>query len=134
MGQIMSARDITFSTLARHPPLQEMFRCHAQDIRTIQVDAVLRFSRMTRKHGCLQASLAAAMFLSELIEPCEALGLSIRAIAQYEAANVLWDQGEMTASIRMLQNLRTGTDKPGKPLAVGSAELLARLVSSQPIL
>lgn len=127
--QILSSREITFSTLARNTSLQENMECNARDIRFIQIDAILDLSKMTREHGSLQASLAAAMFLAELIEPCKLLGLDVKAIAQVEAANVLWDQGEMTASISMLKTLKGGATGLGQTLTTGNAELLAKLVS-----
>lgn len=43
-------------------------------------------------------------------------------------ANVLWDQGEMTTSIRMLQQLNEQGDLQKQALVVSRAEVLASLV------
>lgn len=43
-------------------------------------------------------------------------------------ANVLWDQGEMTTSIRMLQQLNEQGDLQKQTLVVSRAEVLASLV------
>jgi serine-protein kinase ATM len=84
---------------------------------------------MSRNHGALQNSLTTATYLSGLIEPCNKLGLEIGAAAQFEVANVLWDQGEMMASIRMLQSLNTLPDLRKQTVPIGKPELLAKLVS-----
>jgi ataxia telangiectasia mutated family protein len=94
----------------------------------LEVDAVLESSRMSRSHGALQSSLKAAMYLSELAGPCRAAGIDIEAFTKLEAANVLWDQGEMAASIGILQTLKGGVSIPSITWKVGAAELLAKLV------
>ena len=55
--------------------------------------------------------------------------MNIKAASQYEGANVLWDQGEMTASIRMLQDLENNIDLRGQAVQTGKPELLAKLVN-----
>lgn len=70
------------------------------------------------------------MTLSKLAEPCAALGFSIDGVTNFDLANVLWDQGEMTASIRMLQQLKGqgGLHKQAIPLS--RPELLVTLVGA----
>jgi len=77
----------------------------------------------------LQASLKSAILLSKLIQPCAQLGLTIDAAATFDLANVLWDQGEMTTSIRMLQQLNGQIELHGQSIPVNRAEVLASLVS-----
>jgi ataxia telangiectasia mutated family protein len=69
------------------------------------------------------------MLLSKLVQPCSELGLRIENAAKYDMASVLWDQGEMTTSIRMLQNLNEQSDLQTQSLVVSQAEVLASLVS-----
>ena len=69
------------------------------------------------------------MSLSKLAEPCAALGMNIDAAAKFDLANVLWDQGEMTASIRMLQQLKGQSDLHKQSIPLSRAELLVTLVS-----
>lgn len=84
---------------------------------------------ITRSHGVSQASLKAAISLSKLAEPCAELGMNIEGAAKFDLANVLWDQGEMTASIRMLQQLKGQTDLHKQAIPLSRAELLVTLVS-----
>lgn len=125
----MSSRETLFSTLVRKSQLHDLVRCSARESREIEVKTVLDSSRMSRHHGALQDSLKSAMYLSNLIEPCKSLGIGVEAVARFEAAGVLWDQGELTASIRALQWLRSELDLSQQTMRIGSAELLAKLVS-----
>ena len=83
---------------------------------------------MSRHHGALQNALATATYLTQLTKSCEEAGLNITAAVQLESANVLWAQGEMTASIRMLQELQQNYDTKSQYIHVGKPELLAKLV------
>ena len=84
---------------------------------------------MSRRHEALQNTLATTTYLNQLISPCEEVGVNVKAAVQFESANVLWDQGEMTASIRMLQDLQINIDSSSSLIHVGKPKLLAKLVS-----
>ena len=56
-------------------------------------------------------------------------GLRVDAAVLFEGANVLWDQEELSASIRMLQDIRQGADLRVQDIKIGKSELLAKLVS-----
>ncbi|KAI9775556.1 MAG: Serine/threonine-protein kinase tel1 [Geoglossum umbratile] len=127
VSQILSSREIIFSSLSRRPPLLNAIKTNARDARLIEVQALLESSRMSRNHGALQNSLTTATYLSALTEPCNKLGLEIGALTQFEVSNVLWDQGEMMASIRMLQSLNTLPDLRKQTIPIGKPELLAKL-------
>jgi ataxia telangiectasia mutated family protein len=129
VSQILSSRETIFSSLSRRSSLLNATQTNARDARLIEVHTLLESSRMSRNHGALQNSLTTATYLSGLTEPCNKLGLEIGAIAQFEVANVLWDQGEMMASIRVLQSLNTLPDLRKQTVPVGKPELLAKLVS-----
>ena len=105
-----------------------MLKTSQRDARSIESRALLASSNLSRRHEALQDTLATATYLNDLIKPCEDAGVDIRAAVQFESANVLWDQGEMTASIRMLQDLQTNLDATPSFAHVGKSELLARLV------
>lgn len=76
-----------------------------------------------------QASLKSAISLSRLAEPCAQLGMNIDGATKFDLANVLWDQGEMTASIRMLQLLKGQGDLQKQAIPLSRSELLVTLVS-----
>lgn len=60
--------------------------------------------------------------------------MHIDGAAKFDLANVLWDQGEMTASIRMLQQLKGQNDLPKQAIPLSRADLLITLVSYYPLL
>ncbi|KAI9703132.1 MAG: Serine/threonine-protein kinase tel1 [Candelina mexicana] len=127
VSQILSCRETLLSSFSKQPHLQAMVRINPKESRLIEVNALLETSRTCRDHGALQNSLTATTYLSNLIEPCKMLGLTITAAVQAEEASVLWDQGEMTASIRLLQNLSTSDDLSKQSIHVGKSGLLAKL-------
>lgn len=88
---------------------------------------------MSRVHGALQNALQTATYLTKLVESCAKVGVDITTAVQYESANVLWAQGEMTASIGMLQDLRNMPTSKAQLAHVGKAELLAKLASRESI-
>ena len=99
-----------------------------RDARTIECDILLASSKMSRSHGALQHALARATCLTQLCKPCEDAGVNIAAAVQFETAQVLWDHGEMSTSINILQDLQ-GELRPGhQSNHVGKPELLAKLV------
>lgn len=95
----------------------------------MEARALLSSSQMSRRHGALQNALAAATYLNQLTQPCKDLGSNISAAVQFESAGVLWDQGEMAASIKMLQDLNSTIDAGKHAIHVGKPELLAKLVN-----
>ncbi|KAI4173908.1 MAG: hypothetical protein LQ343_002676 [Gyalolechia ehrenbergii] len=124
---IVSCRGTLFSTLSKSSNFQDLTRTALRDTRTMEARALLSSSQMSRRHGALQNALAVTTYLNRLVQPCKDLGVDISAAVQLESAGVLWDQGEMAASINMLQDLKTNMN-PGKyAIRVGKPELLAKL-------
>ncbi len=128
MRAIISCRETLFSSLSKNSQLQDLLKTSQRDARSIESRALLASSNMSRRHDALQNTLAIATYLNQLIGPCEEAGVNIKAAVQFESANVLWDQGEMTASIRMLQDLQTTIDMTSDFIRIGKSELLAKLV------
>lgn len=125
---IISCRETTFSSLSKKPVLQSILRTPLRDIRSLESRILLASSEMSRSHGALQNALTTAMYLNRLVKPCQEAGVDISAAVQFESAHVLWGQGEMTASIRMLQDLQRLPDSDSQLVRVGRPELLAKLV------
>ncbi len=126
---LVSCRETLFSTLSKSGSLREMTRISSRDARSMEARALLSSSQMSRRHGALQNALAAATYLNQLTQPCKELGVDISAAVQFESAGVLWDQGEMAASIKMLQDLNSTIDAGKQAIHVGKPELLAKLVN-----
>lgn len=89
---------------------------------------LLASSKTSRNHGALQNALTTATYLNQQLRQNEEVGLDMSAAVRYESANVLWSQGEMTASIRMLQDLQKDMNPKSQTVHVGKPELLAKLV------
>ncbi len=127
---ILSSRETLLSALSYRPQLQTIVNTGPREIGKLHVLALLDSTRISRSHGDLQNSLTTATYLSDLLGSTQTLGIKVEAAIEYEAARVLWDQGEMSASIKMLQLLDTSVDLRKQTIRVGKPELLARLVSS----
>lgn len=84
--------------------------------------------KLARSHAALQAALNRALYLSNLVKEGAALGLAIGDVASHDFAGVLWDQGDMMASIQMLKQLRDYPKADKQPLVVSRPALLADMV------
>ena len=126
----MSCRETIFSLLSKNVALQAFTKVSPREARSVEVQALLRSSEMSRRHGALQNSLTTATYLNRLVKPCEDIGINISPTVQFESARVLWDQGEMAASIKMLQDLRSNLGPKTQSGHIGRPELLATLVSN----
>jgi hypothetical protein len=79
----------------------------------------------------LQASqelLASATYLADIVPVCLDVGLDIADDAQQTLAEVLWDQGEHSTSVRMLQQLATRSSTVDNASHCPRAVVLAHLV------
>ncbi|EEP80156.1 conserved hypothetical protein [Uncinocarpus reesii 1704] len=127
IGQILASHEAIFSMISRKPHLRTMLATNARDAQLLEVKAIRESLRISREHDVHQASLKSAMLLTKLIEPCSQLGVEIDAAVTLDMANVLWDQGEMTTSIKMLQQLSEKRDVHKQSIPVNRAEILASL-------
>jgi ataxia telangiectasia mutated family protein len=124
----LSWHEALFSSVRKNAVLKSSSRLSLDDSRLLEAKVIRQSLEVTRSHGISQASLKSAMNLSKLAEPCAALGLNIEGAAKFDLANVLWDQGEMTASIRMLQHLKGRNDLHNQAIPLSRPELLVTLV------
>ena len=129
---IVSCRETLFSTLSKNENLRLMTKISLRDAREMEARALLSSTQMSRGHGALQTALTGATYLNQMIQPCSNLGLEISAAVHFESAGVLWDQGEMATSIKMLQDLTSSIEVEKQAIPVGKPELLAKLVCTSP--
>lgn len=115
------------SCLSRAPRLRSMLNITEAEARLVEFQVNLLSSQVNRKQGALQESLATATYLANLVEPCRALGLGVEAAALKEAANALWEHGEMAPSINMLQELLKEVVLNKQTIPVGKSDLLAKI-------
>lgn len=127
--EILSGHESIFSLMNRKDHLKDMTKLSSRSAQLLEVESIRESLKIYRQHEVHQGSLKSAMSLSKLIQPCSELGVTIDAAATYDLANVLWDQGEMTTSIKMLQQLSEQGDLSKQSVPVSRAEVLASLVS-----
>jgi ataxia telangiectasia mutated family protein len=125
----LSWHEALFSSIRKNAFLTSKSNLSSGDSHLLEAKVFRQSLDITRSHGVSQASLKSAISLSKLAEPCAELGMSIDGAAKFDLANVLWDQGEMTASIRMLQQLKGQSDLHKQAIPLSRAELLVTLVS-----
>lgn len=113
--------------MSQQVQLREMVGVNASDTRLVEVQTALLSSQLNRAHGALQEGLKSATHLTSLIEPCRTLGLNVEAAAYIEAANALWDQGEMASSIGMLQDIEKNSAFAKQTVPIGRPDLLAKI-------
>jgi len=127
----LSCRGTALSSLSQQTRLQKVVDIRAIDTRLVEVQSALLASGLSRAHNSLQDSLSLATSLIDLIPPCRDLSLHVDIAIQMEAANALWDQGELKSSIGMLLSL--DKEKPisfsKQQLPVGRSEILSQLGS-----
>ncbi|KAK5164179.1 hypothetical protein LTR04_001989 [Oleoguttula sp. CCFEE 6159] len=125
--QILSSRETLFSSLSSNKQLQTLIHTGAKEARTIEIEALLASSSLSRQHRALQESLTTITYISDLGQVCNEVEMDVRAATQLEMASVMWDQGEMTTSIQMLQGLMYETGLEEQTIPVARSGLLVQL-------
>ncbi|KAF2104009.1 hypothetical protein NA57DRAFT_70221 [Rhizodiscina lignyota] len=124
---ILSSRQTLFSILNSNENLQRILHTSPKDIRGLELQSLLSACALSRRNGELKGSLAAATYLNDIVPACGDIGLRIEAAAKFEAAQVLWDQGETHASIRTLQQIHSNINLDHESFAPPSYTVLAKL-------
>jgi ataxia telangiectasia mutated family protein len=104
-----------------------MIEVKALDTRLVEVQSALLASNINRAHNALQESLSLATSMISLIGPCHEVGVKSEVAIHLEAANALWDQGEMASSISMLQALDNTALLKNQTIPVGRSNLLSKI-------
>lgn len=115
--------------MSQNAALQEPSRISESNIREVQAIALLTSSDIYKKHGALQESLASATYLADIADECGRVGVPVLSAAEYELADVLWEQGETAISIRMLQGLVSKEDPSQLHPGYGRCQMFTKLVS-----
>ncbi|MCJ1401031.1 Serine/threonine-protein kinase tel1 [Xylographa trunciseda] len=124
---IISCRQTLFSTMSKSDQLRDLTKISQRDARKVECRSLLASTALSRHHGALQSALSTATYMSQMVPACVEQGIAVDAAIRLEGTNVLWDQQEMSASIRMLQDVVFGSDLQSQDIYVGKPELLAKL-------
>ncbi|KAI1212423.1 uncharacterized protein F4807DRAFT_416061 [Annulohypoxylon truncatum] len=126
VSQILSCRETTLSMLAQTSQRRSMTKVNPPEATLAQIKSMLLSSGVYRHHQATQESLNIATSLTDLVSPSAGLGLHLDSIAKFEAANSLWDHGEMTSSIHMLQSIDEDPNFKKQTIPVSRPDLLAK--------
>ncbi|KAF9877328.1 hypothetical protein CkaCkLH20_05028 [Colletotrichum karsti] len=124
VSHILSCRGTTLSLISQQPELRNTTPAEA---RQVEIRCKLMSSGIYRYHQATQESLNVSTSLTSLIIPCETLGLKVDAAIKIEAANSLWDHGEMIHSIRMLQGIDNDSSLKKQTIPVSRSDLLSKI-------
>nr|POE85106.1 serine/threonine-protein kinase tel1 [Quercus suber] len=124
---ILSNRQTLFSVIAQNKELSTAMNVGIKDCRAIEARSWITISMSARQHGVLQEALSASTQLSLLATQAKDVGLHVEAAAKFETASVLWDMGETTASVKMLQDIIKDDSIDQEDIAVGRPGLLAQI-------
>jgi hypothetical protein len=87
--------------------------------------------QVAQHHLASQFSLSRATYLSSLSDEAVEMGLHIEAASQFDLASTFWEQGEASASVKILQRLRDRDDLKTQSIPIEMSDILADLVSLQ---
>ncbi|RCI09191.1 hypothetical protein L249_1461 [Ophiocordyceps polyrhachis-furcata BCC 54312] len=127
VSEILSCRETTTSLLSQHGSFVSSAKLPVTSLRRMQVETMLLASGIYRYHQALQESLNISTSLNMLISVCEELGLHVDVAVKMEVASSLWDHGEMSSSIRMLQAIDKGSSLAKQTIHVSRSELLSKI-------
>lgn len=115
------------SMLSQHSNILHEASLSTAVMRKAEVESLLMSSALYRFHEAKQESLNIATSLSKLIPTCRSLDLHVDASVNVEVANSLWDQGEMSTAIQMLQAIDRDSVLNKQAIPVTKADLLAKI-------
>lgn len=127
VSQILSCRGTAMSMLSQRSALQTNIKLSTAVARQMEVESMITASGIYRYHQATQESLNISTSLTKLIVPCTDLDLHVDAAIQIEAANSLWDYGEMSTSIRMLQGIDRDSSLRKQTIPVSRSDLLSKI-------
>lgn len=113
--------------LSQHAALLNNVQLPVASLRRMQVESMLMSSGIYRYHQATQESLNISTALNKLIPVCEDLNLHVDAAIKIEVANSLWDHGEMSTSIRMLQGIDKDSSLGKQTIPVSRSDLLSKI-------
>lgn len=126
VSQVLSCRETSLSMWEKGYAFRPA-TVDSNEARLCQIRGMLLSSGIYRFHRAFQETLNLSTRLTGLIQPSKVLGLGVDAGIRMEAANSLWDQGEMVASIRMLQKIDKDPSFKKQQLDVSKSDILSKI-------
>lgn len=113
--------------LSQNAHLIQQAKVSVADLRESQMRSMLLSAGIYRYYQARQESINVATTLMDLIPTCEDHGLVVDAAVKVETANSLWDHGEMSTSIRMLQGIDNRSSLSKQSIPVSRPDLLSKI-------
>ncbi|KAK1835112.1 hypothetical protein QBC39DRAFT_170782 [Podospora conica] len=126
VSQVLSCRETSLSMWEKGYAFRPA-TLESNEARLYQIRGMLLSSGIYRFHRAFQETLNLSTRLTGLIQPSKSMGMGVDAGIRMEAANSLWDQGEMVASIRMLQRIDKDPSFKKQMLDVSRSDLLSKI-------
>ncbi|KAK1987210.1 phosphatidylinositol 3 [Colletotrichum cereale] len=126
VSHLLSCRETTLSLMSQQSKLRNQ-NLSTAEARQVEIRCMLMSSGIYRFHQATQESLNLSTSLTDLVGPCEDLGIKVDAAIKIEAANSLWDHGEMISSIRMLQSIDNDSSLKKQTIPVRRSDLLSKI-------
>lgn len=113
--------------LSQHAGLLSSAKVSVANLRQMEVKSMLMSSGIYRYYKATQETINISTTLMGLIPACEEQGLHVDAAIKIEAANSLWDHGEMSTSISMLQGIDRDSSLKKQTIPVSRSDLLSKI-------
>ncbi|KAF4342363.1 serine threonine kinase TEL1 [Fusarium beomiforme] len=127
VSQILSCRGTTMSMISQQKTLRTNIKISTAAARQMEVETMITASQIYRCHEATQESLRISTGLTRLIPTCAAFDIHVDAAVNIETANSLWDYGQMSTSIRMLQCIDRDASLKKQTLTVSRSDLLSKI-------
>lgn len=127
VSQILSCRGTAMSMISQRSALRSNIKLSAAAAKQMEVESMITASGIYRYHQATQESLSISTALTNLVPSCQGLDLHVDAAIHIEAANSLWDYGEMSTSIRMLQAIDRDSSLRKQTIPVTRSDLLSKI-------
>jgi serine-protein kinase ATM len=125
---VLAGREAFFSSVKKQNYLAAAMRLDLVECHLFEVKCVRHSLKLSRSHAALQPALDRALYLSRLVKESAAICLAFDDIVSYDFAGVLYDQGEIMASIQMLKQLKDNSQGKNQAIIVSRPALLADMV------
>jgi serine-protein kinase ATM len=110
-----------------NPRLQKNLSINLKQALLLEVQVVRQSLELAASHEAAQFCLNRAMYLTELNRLAQGVGLKVDVAANYDLARTLWAQKETSASIGILEDLRSQKDISKQAIAIARADILTDL-------
>ena len=125
----MAMRVVTMSSLGKKYHIQESIKQPLKWPLHMEVNFLTAWGKQARHHGIHQHALSAARQLDDLAGRYKKIFKQDLGTSTIETAKVLWDIGQGTEAIRMLQVFEREVYNTDRYKDISKPKLLARLVS-----